>query len=242
MKKLYLIKPDDKGWGAKNDYIINASHGCGLPGVRCPACGPWTSVGLIYPSISCERFTDIKYSLGHYSAEFEFFQYLLEAVRERLDEKDKEITLKPGTDFGPLIGNAWGNFGDFTWQNQWTPLVRSSVFGKLLNKGLALTGVKANLKFRKKNEEPLIELEVRTGLDLHPSVIDSTQIEICPICGIENINFSGNIVIDKNTINFEIPIQRIKRFRTQIIIVEEFASVIKEMQLKDIVLKEICVA
>jgi hypothetical protein len=32
----YLAEPDDKGWGKEQDYLIDAVHARGLPGVIVP--------------------------------------------------------------------------------------------------------------------------------------------------------------------------------------------------------------
>jgi hypothetical protein len=50
----YLVEPDDKGWGKAHDDLIDAAHIRGLPGVICPLEGPWTTMGLQYPTVDIE--------------------------------------------------------------------------------------------------------------------------------------------------------------------------------------------
>ena len=47
----YFAEPDDKGWGKEHDYLINAAHARGLPGVICPLEGAWATTGINYPTV-----------------------------------------------------------------------------------------------------------------------------------------------------------------------------------------------
>lgn len=237
---MYTLKPDRNGWETNNEHYINASHVCSLPGVHCPDCNKkWASSATIYPSIECNQLLELKNYLKPSNVPLSVYIQLVRCVREKLG--DDNIILNPGTEFGPLHGSAWGNFGDFTWQNPWTVLVREKIFKILINDGIKLIGIRSQLKFNKMNSEPLFELEAKLGAELHKSILD-TYGKPCETCGRLGVIAPELIIIDKNTLNNEIPIQRIKSLTTYLIVNEEFASYIKDYGFTDVILREIEVA
>ncbi len=237
MDKAFLMAPDDEGWGSQNHYLINAVHECCLPGVSCIVCGStWSSVGIIYPSIPCSLFSDFRDALRPRPSSLDEFVELVKAVRSRIG--GDQCILNPGTSFGPLSGTASGKFGDFTWVNPWTPLVRLSVFDQLRKRGLELIGVEARLRFRNREMESLLELEAHPRVELHDRCLPDRP-PACSACGRRGIQAPDRIVVAKASFNENIPIQRIVELPTYLVVNERMAALILEIQLRDVTLDEI---
>jgi len=240
MKKYFFIGPDDREWGIAHSYEINAKRDCCLPGVSCNVCNnTWATTGVIYPSISCESLTNIRSSLTPFPISTEIMIDLINMIHNITE--DKKLVLLPGTDFGQLHGIAKGEMGDFTWVNPWTPLVRSSVFDLFLQRGLDLIGVEAKLRFNKYIEMSFVEIEARPVVKLHPLCLEASISARCFACGHQTIKTPEKIIIDRNTINDNMPIMRIYDLPTYIVVNEQMASLIYECKFSNVILKEICI-
>jgi hypothetical protein len=157
MRSAYLCKPDLDGWAIRNKPDIRAAHATGLPGLDCPREGPWTTIGLSYPTIDVE---DVRARVGTIkrgSVSLAAFECLREKLVMSLPAN---MWLGPGTNFGPLMGSASGRIGDFGWPSWWDMVVRENVLAAMREAGFSIRARIAQLKFRKKKHEALHELEI----------------------------------------------------------------------------------
>lgn len=135
----YVAKPDDKGWGKNNDYLISAAHARGLPGVICPLEGAWATTGISYPTVDVALLDSRVGELPAHPVSIEDYRALVARI-EHITGPDRP--LRPGANFGPLHGTARGSLGAFVWANNWTVLVRRSTLQELLSLGFSLAALK----------------------------------------------------------------------------------------------------
>ena len=232
---LFEVKDEDE---FQADYRLRAFHARNLKGVECPVCGGWGSAGFEYPSM------DISELDGVIPPAF-----LQESRKNRpmtLDEfaelKQRILPLlgagrpfEPATQFGPLRGTGSGKFDDFAWLSYDTVLVREPVFSELRDAGFDLIGVPADIKFRRKQPENLVELELWPTAHLHRSVCP----EQCEICGryetmvdLKMLGKASYVIplpkLEAATFDGTIPLQRILEWPTILVANEAFAAFIGE--------------
>ena len=226
----YQLNPDRAGWGELNS--IEATHSWKVPGVRCQTCGAWATTGIIYPSVNTSSLNGSILPTNSLPIAVEQFTNLAAGIEHVLGA---DRPLKPGTDLGPLRGNAKGRFGDFAWVNPWTPLLRESVWLALREAGIDIAGVRAELDFGHQAEERLIELEA------HPrvSLPDSIAPEKCEICGRLPVKKPDTITIAAASYESSIPLQRISEIPTVLVANKFLAQYIQERNLRDVVLTPI---
>ena len=106
----YLAEPDDNGWGKEHDYLIDAVHTRRLPGVICPLEGPWTTIGLQYPTVDIELIESRVGRLPAAPISVDDYRALVAQIEPITGQ---ERPLGPGAQFGPLLGMARGSLGDF---------------------------------------------------------------------------------------------------------------------------------
>jgi hypothetical protein len=137
----------------------------------------------------------------------------------------------PGTIFGPMVGEAKGEIGDFAWHSSWVPLVRESIYKEMREAGFPLVGTPVQLKFKKAPGEPLIQLEVRPTAKLASSYC---QCEIC-----DRTKVDKPLIIDGSSFDDSIPIQSINECVNAAVLSAAFADFIAERKLSDIKLTPI---
>lgn len=230
MATAYEIRPDDVRWGKLNS--IEAANIRSLPGVVCPSCGTWASVGTSYPSADCAALDEVAKLTPPRPVPIDEFREIVTRVQPILGI---HCPLEPGTELGPLRGKASGKFGDFAWVNPWTPLVRESVWFDARENGLDLVAVPAELEFGKVPYEALLELEALPKVRMF---VDQS-VPICELCGRQPIKLPDNIQIIGSTFDESIPLQRIADFSTVLVVNEAFAQFIRERRLTDIILSPI---
>lgn len=220
---LFRIGPDDGGWAATRKPRIEARHESFVPGVTCPICGVWAYTGIQYPTIGADAV-----ELGRSPMEIDEFDKLRASMKETFNATKP---LLPGAKIGCLRGRASGGVGDFAWVNTWTVLVRRSIFERLQGAGLDLVGIAADLKFRKKDEEPLVELEALPSLHLDVSLIPAA----CRKCGRLGVTMPEKLRINSKRISSGAPLQRIYEIPTVLLINLEMARLVQSWGLTDIV-------
>lgn len=86
----------------------------------------------------------------------------------------------PFTEFGPHKARAAGKFSDFNWVRPYGPVfVRRSVFETLKTAGFGLSGIAAEIQYRRERVDPLVELQIPPLAHSHPSQHPRT----CKTCG-----------------------------------------------------------
>jgi uncharacterized double-CXXCG motif protein len=100
----------------------SASRSWYLPGVHCPECdSSWGGRSDAYPSVDLSVLSDpAKYS-ARLEEDYAEFERLREQVRPLVPSG---VSLWPGTEFGPLVGAAKGEFGSLVMCYPWALLRR----------------------------------------------------------------------------------------------------------------------
>ena len=230
MRGAYRLQPDQTHWGKLNG--IEAAHSLKLPGVDCPSCGAWAMTGIIYPSVDMAALNGISLPASPLPIPVGQFKSLAAAIQPVLGV---QRPVEPGTDLGPLHGRAQGSIGDFAWVNPWTPLLRESVWLALGAAGIQLVGARAEIVFRKKNHEALIEIEAVPRVKLPDAILPKK----CPICGRMGMKKPDQISVTASSFDSSIPLQRIVELPTILVANEAFAQFIQREKLRDVILTPI---
>ena len=237
MDKAFSIVPDDKGWGYSHPYVINASRECCIPGLICKNCNStWAKTGIIYPTMNWSQFSLIMNSIKPDPISIDVYKSLINKIIKILE---KEIVMFPGTQFGPLIGKAKGEMGDFTWLNPWTPLVKGSVLNKLRLEGIELYFEKARIQFPKKVKEAYFELEAHPRANV---VLDDAQDSWqCPVCGRTTLKKPKFLMIARDSFDDSVSVQRCLEFPTILIVNERLADAVRNLKLTNVLIEEIAI-
>ena len=230
MSKAFEINPDRIDRSVL--YGIDAARTRTIPGVQCPNCGVWAATGVIYPYADIAAIDNVVALGKPWPIPLNEFEALVAKLQSVLGTNRP---IRPGTDIGPLRGKARGTFGDFAWQNPWTPLIRESIWFEARKADLGLIAVPADLDFGAKPHEALLELEALPKVRLQiPKPVDE-----CKICGRSSVKKPERLAIIGNTFDDSIPLQRIADFTTILVVNEKFAQFIQDRALTDVVLSPI---
>lgn len=236
----YVAKPDDSGWGKEHDYIIDAVHARGLPGVICPLEGAWAITGINYPTVDVALIDSRVGELPVHPIPIEDYRDLVVKIEPITGP---ERPLRPGTNFGPLRGTMRGLLGDFAWVTSWTMLVRRSAYQELLSAGFSLDGAEAKIsavfapacEFEDGSTEPLVELEARCKVAL----ANLPSRELCPGCGRLPLTKPKGIVLEAASYDSALPLQRIVEMPTYLVVNDELGEFIRSRGFSNITLSEI---
>ena len=238
MTTLYHVEEDRRGW--THSFDINASRTWGLSGIKCSTCGKtWSSVGLGYPWIDLSQLPNERIYRKRGPHDNEEFNRRCRPIRELLGS---DLPLEPGTDFGSLVGTAWGNLGDFGWLSPWDMLVSERTLSILTNEGIKLPHVvKADLRFRKRAARPYYEIGIDAFVEMSLSTFEPGTLKSCARCGRE-AGHLAEMVIREGPVPEHSDVFRVRGFWTYILITERFAEVIRRHQMTNILLKEVKVS
>lgn len=230
--RLFHVQPDDAHGGKHQQYEINASHTWGLPGIRCSVCGvTWATTGVAYPAVDLAILPSPDQYGGLEPVTVEEFQELRAPIIRLLGAS---VALPPGTDLGPLVGKAWGKFGDFAWVNPWTMLIRHEVWSKLNSMGLRLPQVVTpKLEFRSKFPPEFLEFQVEPLASLSASSFSSLEPSPCPVCG-HDARKPEQIVAERVSIPSYVDLFRLRDFPTVILATEEFTEAVQDLNMTGI--------
>ena len=228
----YVAKPDDKGWGKENDYLISAVHARGLPGAICRFDGIWATTGINYPTADVALIDSRVGELPTHPVSAEDYRALAAKIEPIIGS---ERLLQPGANLGPLRGTAHGPLGDFAWVNPWTTLIRSSTHQELLSLGFSLDGAEAKINFEDGSTEPLIELEALCKVAL----ANLQCREVCPICGRMSFAKPKTMVIEAASYDSARPLQRIVEMPTYFVVNDDLGEFIRARGFSNITLTEI---
>lgn len=233
--RIFEIREDQ--FREKAPYI-DAAHKWGLPGVQCPICNSsWSNVGLEYPSVDLTDFADEKlYRKARSEPLSEFLK-----LRQKIAETFPQLTvLKPGAEFGPLVGKAAGReFDGFVWRAWWTICLEANALEKLKDSGLSLpNSVKAELKFRKE-EQKIFEFDLPLEGKLSNGVYNELQLKYCDACGRDSASKPDEILIEHSSLPTDIDIFRVSNFTTIILVTEKFVETVTNLGIKGAVFNEI---
>lgn len=235
---LFRLMADRNGWGKDRGYDIDASHKWGLPGVKCSVCGrTWSARGVSYPTVdlsvlpSVERFKDL------WPVAEDELEELRSVVRPLVPTG---AYLPPGTNFGPLIGWAQGELGDFTWSNPTTMLARGNTINRLNSAGVRLVSTaRAKLEFKSPPSVDLSEVQIEPVAMLAP-VSFLTEETTCHTCGYTKRKLEV-VVVEGYSVPSDVDLFRPQNFPTVILSTDRFAEAVREMDLSGIFLEEVSV-
>jgi len=202
-------------------------HKWGLPGVHCPVCQmTGARTGHAYPSVDLSHLPaqeQKKYS-ARLEEDYAEFERLREQVRPLVPAG---AHLWPGTDFGPLIGSAQGEFGPLVLAFSWELLMRPEPLARLQAEGLrGLKGCRTALRFRKKNPPELLEMELQPRAKLHPDCLPERP-PPCPKCESESFNMPEQFILDAATLPQDLDLFRLEG--ALIIGTERFVEAVKRL-------------
>ena len=229
----YFIIEEDKSLGYTG--FVNAGHKWGLPGIKaCPACkATWATTSKAYPSVDLTPVTALADFVEARAEPIEEYERLRGLVRPLLPPG---AVVKPGSSFGPLVGNAQGRFGQFVSNYSDVLLVRREALEKLQAEGLrGLKGCRMEVRFRQRNSPELLELEILPVGRLHPKCLPPNREPPCPRCGREGLSLPKEPVLDAATLPSDLDLFRLLDMSTLVICTERFAEACQRLGLDGIV-------
>lgn len=233
MPEAYLIRgTDDHG---RYRYEILDSSAFTVPELLCPDCGEVRTWGLSYPTIDVDSLdpTVTQYlNTRNRDDEISLTPHQYEHLKELLTPiLGSSRPMPPLTGIGPSSGSAEGKFPDFAWPSGsvGSLFLRRSVFASMRDAGFKLTGITANLEYRRPREDPLVELEILPSLH----VVESQRPEPCENCGFAGKKPQG-VRLPADAWDDSIPLQRIAERPELIVASASFAAFIRERELTDV--------
>lgn len=225
----YFTLDEDKSLGYMG--YIGCTHKWGLPGIiRCPGCkASWGGGAKVYPSVDLSPIT----ALGDFeeprAEPIEEYERLRELVRPLLPPG---ALVEPGTELGPLVGNAQGPFGALVARFAWLLLARREALEKLQAEGLrGLKGCRTEVRFRQRNSPELLELELLPVGRLHPDCLPSDRKPPCPRCGRLGLTRPDGMVLKAATLPNHLDLFRLEDFSTTIVCTERFVEACRRLNL-----------
>jgi uncharacterized double-CXXCG motif protein len=200
-----------------------------LPGMHCPVChatGAWT--GNAYPSVDLSHLPapEQKKYRSRLEEDYEELERLREQVRPLVPPG---VHLWPGTDFGPLNGSAQGEFGPLVLAHAWELLMRREPLERLQAEGLrGLKGVRAELRFRKKNPPELLEMELLPRGQFHPDCLPELP-PPCPKCERRGLKRPDEPILDAASLPQDLDLFRLADGLTMIIGTERFVEAVRRL-------------
>lgn len=210
-----------------------------LPGMHCPLCQTtWSTAGLAFPSVDLSQFPEQEKYSARLERDYAEFERLREQVRPLAPPG---VHLMPGTEFGPLVGAARGEFGPLCLYPPWTLLSRPEPLARLTAEGLqGLKGCRTEMRFRKKNPPELLEMELQPQGRLHPDCLPADRPPICPKCERFGVRLPDEPLLDAGTLPSHLDLFRLANFTTLIIATERFVDAVRRLGYEqDIVFREL---
>ena len=226
----HLLKKFTPSNAPSNPYQIDGKGTFWLPPLDCPRCSPWSTSGLIYPTISPRSLPFALQTAGKNERgplSLEEWNRLRKIGR---DWANDDVLIEPGARFGPIEVDVSGSPLDFTWLGLFRPLIREPVFDSLRDSGHAIEGTAARIHWNSGAPEPLIEPEIRPGVRL----ADKQRGKTCSICERREQVAPPTIFLDKSSYDSSVPLQRILELPTFIVASDEVREAIERRQLRGV--------
>ncbi|PTL80042.1 double-CXXCG motif protein [Vitiosangium sp. GDMCC 1.1324] len=200
-----------------------------LPGVTCPMChATWGVDSDSWPCVDLAALPEAKeLEEARLEPDYSKFERLRERVRLFAPEG---ALLRPGTPFGPLVGKAWGQFGELLMQNPWTLLMRREALERLRAEGLrGLQGGPTELRFRQKNAPELMELQLALHGRLHPDCLPPERQPPCVRCGRDAVRLPEVPILDAASLPADTDVFRLSDFTNVIVGSERFVETVHRL-------------
>jgi uncharacterized double-CXXCG motif protein len=228
MTRFFWMRDDKKATALYSGEFVGA-HKWGLPGLKdCPDCGAtWGVAGHQYPAVDLSLIPEHR----------EFEEARPEPLPEliRLRELVRPLApphaiLPPGTRFGPLQGDAVGQFGPFTWLGTSLVLIRRDALEGLQAAGIrGLLGCKTELKFRsKKSPQDVLDLQIEPLGRLHEDCFPPDADPLCTTCGRHGFTRPDDPILNGATLPADRDLFRLSNFSTMIIGTERFKHAVEQ--------------
>jgi uncharacterized double-CXXCG motif protein len=227
----YFIVEEDRASGYTGR--VDAVHKWGLPGLlNCPACkATWGGGSKDYPSVDLTSVTSLADFEKARPEPIEEYERMCELVRPLLPLR---AVLEPGSEFGPLKGNARGRFGPLVSPVPWWLLVQREALEKLQAEGLrGLKGCRTELRFRQRNSPELLELELLPLGRAHPDCLPPNRKPPCSRCRRNGLTRPEDrlLLLDASTIPKDLDLFRLEDFSTAIVCTERFVNTCRRLGL-----------
>jgi len=168
---------------------------------------------------------------------FSEFARLRELVRPLVPPN---APLPPGTNFGPLVGTARGDFGPFTWLGSSRLLVRREALDRLLGEGVrGLLGCRTELRFRQKRPPELLEPQMEPHGRLHPDCFLPAVPSPCSTCGRLGLRRPDEPLLDAASLPTDLDLFRVGNFATMIVGTERFRATVRRLDLDGLTFREL---
>ncbi|GMU02734.1 hypothetical protein KH5H1_68540 [Corallococcus caeni] len=219
---------DDEAATSLYSGDFDATHKWFLPGIKnCPGCGAtWSGWGRQYPAVDLSLIPQHQEFEEPRPEPFHEFVRLRELVRPLVPP---DASLPPGTSFGPLTGQASGQFGPFTWQGTSLMLIRRDTLDGLQAAGIrGLLGCKTELRFRKKTPPDILELQIEPRGLLHRDCLPPDLEPPCPTCGRQGFRRPEDPILDGASLPTDRDLFRLDNFSTMIIGTDRFKDAVEQ--------------
>jgi uncharacterized double-CXXCG motif protein len=209
-----------------------------LPAVSCEICRQsYGDLGLAYPATEVTNLQNVD----------EYRSVTPVPVPEFLRRRDLlsqqlgyPVDWCPGAAFGPFYGKSFGDLGDFAWA-EWTPFISCVALEKLKAAGIALNtgpavirGLPSDVSYR--------ALQIEPKKVFHPRTFEGVLTNSCSVCGRLSYRIPKHYVLDANAVDPSVPLLRIGEAPMRIVATEHFVAAVQQLNLSDIVFKEVQVA
>jgi uncharacterized double-CXXCG motif protein len=166
------------------------------------------------------------------------FERLREQVRPLVPPG---VPLWPGTEFGPLVGTARGEFGPFYMYAPWLMLMRREALERMQAEGVQeLKGCRTKVGFRKKDPPELLELELLPRGHVHPDCLPVDRPAPCTKCGRMGWRRPDELILRADSLPRELDVFRLEDFLTAIIASERFVEAARRLGFEqDIAFREL---
>ncbi|HEX8819304.1 MAG TPA: double-CXXCG motif protein [Archangium sp.] len=221
----------------KGEY--SAEHPWGLPGLQCPTCvGSVGDMSEVYPDVDLSGLPEAKQlEKAWLEEDLERFKRLREIVRPLVPPG---APLAPGSQFGPLVGSARGNFAQISLLDPWAVILRRDALEQLQAEGLrGLKACRTGLRFRQRNAPELMELYVEMHGLLHPDCLPPGKVSPCGTCGGYAFSLPKQPLLDRASLPEHLDVFRLRNFTSVIVLTERFADTLRRLGFEEFSLREL---
>ncbi|MFP2924823.1 double-CXXCG motif protein [Pyxidicoccus sp. 3LG] len=210
----------------------------GLPGVECPKCFQTWSWFRSYPAVDVSQLPERGLLEDPWPKPYAEYARLMELVRPHCPP---DVTLTPGSMFGPLHGTARGRFGPLTRLPLWGVLVREDLLQALQAeqmKGI----VPVPPVFKKPPSPALVELHLLPAGKLHPDCILSSPVPPCALCGRDGRSVHPAPWLDAASLPTGLDVFHPEDAPMLILVSERFVEIAQGCGVSDVVFTEVATA
>jgi uncharacterized double-CXXCG motif protein len=234
---LFFWVDEDRAVAQRHGGEVHGVHKWGLPGARCHTCGAtWSGAGHLYPSVDLSPLPERREFEKPRPEPFTEFARLRELVRPLAPPN---ATLPPGTDFGPLVGRAFGKLPAFVWNIE-VLLVHRDALERLQAEGVrGLFGYRTELRFRQKDPPELLELQIDPVGQLHPDCFLPDVPSPCTTCGRLGLSRPDKPILDAASLPTDRDLFRVGNFATMLVGTERFRDAVLRLNLDGLTLREL---